>query len=158
MSKRGIALDRPQKIGNDAPLLLLDPVNAIDEEDCRPARGNLGKEIDCRLVPQAKGVGKGPPRRPFKAVRFQKEDRPLVHCALDAPFYDNRFPASRQAVDIGEGVHCSRLLGLLNEKVAGDHYTADVRPDVSYGVLHQLPDDANILGVRRSNRERMERP
>ena len=49
MSKRGIALDHPQEIGNDAPLLLLDPVNAIDEEDCRPARGNLGKEIDSLL-------------------------------------------------------------------------------------------------------------
>ena len=99
-----------QEIANDAPLLFLDPVNSIDEDDRRPARANLGKEIGCGLMPEAMGVGKSPPRRPFKSVRFQKKDRAFVGSTLDAAFYDNGFPASRQDIDVGEDVRYAAVL------------------------------------------------
>ena len=77
-----LRLNRAQKIGDNPPLVLLDPVDTVDEQDCRPAGAELDQNLDLGLVPQTECIGVRAPRHALQSVGFEKQNWTGRHGAL----------------------------------------------------------------------------
>src|SRR5215831_753128 len=106
MGKSSVRLKHMKKVKDDLALGRLDPIDAVNTEDCMAHRANLGEESARISMLKTKGGGKTLPVAAGEPVGFKHKHRSGCPHLIDQSAKDNRLPGSRKTANVDETMGC----------------------------------------------------